>query len=258
MCYDISYKTDLTYLEEYFPQVVIDNWIDIDFSITVHRMAHSYLKNPVVIKEDGVYKLKLFEWGLIAAYMNSEEKIKKQRAFMCNARAEKFLIKSYWNSIRSQRCLIPVVGIYEHRTVKSKKVPYFITLKNRKMFCLPGLYNYSNIPDENGEINGTFTIVTRKANVVMGKIHNNGENKERMPLFLTKELEMEWLENDLTDERLNEILSFEYPSHKIDFWPVHTIRSASSRPDGKLKNEPWEWANLPDLGLGEASQGSLF
>ena len=48
MCYDISYKTDLAYIEEYFPEVVIDNWIDIDFSITVHRMAHSFLKNPVV------------------------------------------------------------------------------------------------------------------------------------------------------------------------------------------------------------------
>ena len=68
------------------------------------------------------------------------KKIKKQRAFMCNARAEKVLDKSYWNSIRSKRCLIPVIGIYEHRNVNSKKIPYYITLKKRKMFCLPGLY----------------------------------------------------------------------------------------------------------------------
>ncbi len=258
MCYDISYKTDLGYLEEYFPEVVIDNWIDMDFSITVHRMAHSFLNNPVVIKEDGVLKLKLFEWGLIAAYMNSEEKIKKQRSFMCNARSEKLLIKSYWNTIRSQRCLIPVIGIYEHRSVKSKKIPYYITLNNREMFCLPGLYNYSPVPDENGELTGTFTIVTRKANEVMSKIHNNGENKERMPLFLTKELEMKWLDNNINDEELNKILSYEFPSEEINYWSVNTIRTSSPRADGKLKNEPWDWPNLPELGIDEASQGSLF
>lgn len=258
MCYDISYKTDIEYLEEYFPEVVIDNWIEIDFSITVHRMAHSFLKNPVIIKDDGAYKLKMFEWGLIASYMNTPEKIRKQRAFMCNARAEKVLDKSYWNSIRSKRCLIPVIGIYEHRNVNSKKIPYYITLKKRKMFCLPGLYNYSTVPDENGELTGTFTVVTRKANSIMSKIHNSGENKQRMPLFLTKELEIKWLNNDLVDEELQEILNYEYPSEEIDYWAVNTIRTNKERPDGKLKNEPWDWPRLPDLDVEGNSQGSLF
>lgn len=244
MCYDISYTTDIEYLEEYFPEVVIEDWIDIDFSITVHRMAHSFLPHPVLIYEDGCIRLKYFEWGLIASYMNSADKIKKQRPFMCNARAEKVFENSYWNKIRKQRCLIPVTGIYEHREISKKKIPYYITMKERRMFFLPGFYNYSPLADENGEIKGTFTILTTSANELMKTIHNSGENAGRMPLFLTPELERKWLDCRLSDEELKSILKYKFESDHLNNWPVFTIRGNKMRPDGKLKNEPYEWDEL--------------
>lgn len=91
MCYDISYTTDIEYLEEYFPEVVIEDWIDIDFSITVHRMAHSFLPHPVLINEDGCIRLKYFEWGLIASYMNSADKIKSSGHLCAMHVLKKFL-----------------------------------------------------------------------------------------------------------------------------------------------------------------------
>src|SRR5688572_25280780 len=203
MCYDISFKTSLKTIQEAFPDIIIDPQLQLDFE-NIHVLAQSFSKFPVVIFEDSSYKLKNFEWGIIADYMNTPEKIRQGRQWMCNAQSEKILgdRKSWWHRIRNQRCLIPVTGIYEHREIKGwkNKVPYFIRVRNREIFCLPGLFHYAPVPDpETGEARGTFTIITRPANEIMKKIHNSGTNANRMPLFLTPELEYKWLFPDLGD-----------------------------------------------------------
>ena len=126
-------------------------------------MAQAYRKYPIIIFEDNNYKLKEFEWGVIADYMNTPEKIKKSRQWMCNAQSEKVIgdKKSYWNMIRRKRCLIPVTGTFEHREILGwkNKVPYMVRIKDRELFCLPGLYHYAPMPDvETGQARGTFTL----------------------------------------------------------------------------------------------------
>ena len=251
MCYDISFKSSVKTVRDYFPEIIIDPQLTLDFD-NIHVLAQSFSSNPVVIFEDASYKLKNFEWGVIADYMNTPEKIKQGRAWMCNAQSEKIIgdKKSFWHRIRKKRCLIPVSGIYEHREIKGwkNKVPYFVQLKDRELFCLPGLYHYSPLPDhETGEVTGTFTFITRPANDIMSRIHNGGSNAFRMPLFLTRELELKWLLPDLNDEEINEILHFEMPSENLIYHPVFTIRSPKSRPDNKLKTDLYEWADLPPL-----------
>src|SRR5687767_5066053 len=251
MCYDISFKSSVKTVRDYFPEIIIDPQLTLDFD-NIHVLAQSFSSNPVVIFEDASYKLKNFEWGVIADYMNTPEKIKQGRAWMCNAQSEKIIgdKKSFWHRIRKKRCLIPVSGIYEHREIKGwkNKVPYFVQLKDRELFCLPGLYHYSPLPDpETGEVTGTFTIITRPANDIMSRIHNGGSNAFRMPLFLTQELEMKWLLPDLNDEEINEILHFEMPSENLIYHPVFTIRSPKPRPDNKRKTDLYEWADLPPL-----------
>jgi putative SOS response-associated peptidase YedK len=264
MCYDISFKSNIQLITDYLPDLVVDPQLSIDFDTTIHVQAQAYRRYPIIIYEDGVYKLKTFEWGVIADYMNTPEKIKQSRQYMCNAQSEKIIQdkKSFWRRIRSKRCLIPVTGIYEHRDIKGwkNKVPYMVHLKDRNLFCIPGLYYYSPIPDpETGEVKGTFTLITRGANSVMWQIHNGGPNAHRMPLFLPKELELKWLQPDLTDEQIQEILDFEMPAEQLDYWPVFTIRSTKPRPDDKDKTAPFEWPNLPPLGVDEsASQKNLF
>jgi len=177
------------------------------------------------------------------------------RKSMVNARSEKILEdkRSFWNRIRKKRCLIPVTGIYEHREIKGwkNKVPYHIQLKGRPMFCIPGLYHYNTkMPSdpETGEMRGMFTLITRAANPVMRQIHNSGDNAFRMPVFLPKEMEMEWLRPDLTDEEIGRLLAYEMPSDQIVYDAVFSIRGRSPRPDGKPKNAPFEHAHLPPLG----------
>jgi putative SOS response-associated peptidase YedK len=264
MCYDISYSSDLTLITDYLPDLVIDPQLFIDFDTFMHVQAQAYRKYPIIIFEDGEYKLKLFEWGVIADYMNTPEKIKQSRQYMCNAQSEKIVNdkKSFWRRIRSKRCLIPVTGIFEHRDIKGwkNKVPYLVHETDRPIFCIPGLYYYSPIPDpETGEVKGTFTLITRPANSLMRQIHNGGPNAGRMPLFLTKELELKWLQPDLTDEDLQSVLDFEMPSEKLENWPVFTIRSTKPRPDHLDKTAPFEWPNLPPLGVDDGNiQKNLF
>src|SRR3954462_3059334 len=230
MCYDISFSSNIQLITDYLPDLVVDQQLNFDFEMAIHVMAQAYRKYPVIINDGGTYKLMPFEWGVIADYMNTPEKIKQGRQYMCNAQSEKIINdkKSFWRRIRSKRCLIPVTGIYEHREIKGwkNKVPYFIHIKDRNLFCIPGLYHYPPFPDvETGEIKGTFTLITRSANSVMKQIHNGGPNEFRMPLFLPKELELKWLQPDLTDEDIQEVLDFEMPSEQLEYWPVFTIRS---------------------------------
>src|SRR3989440_4959887 len=211
MCYDISFSTTIEKVTDYIPDLITDPQLGIDYNMNVHIQAQAFKKYPIIIFEDGRYKLKPFEWGIIPEYMDTPEKIKKGRNSMCNARSEKIIEdkRSYWHRIRRKRCLIPVTGIFGHREVKGfkNKIPYYVRLNNRALFCIPGLYHYPNRADvETGEVIGTFTLITRAANSVMAQIHNSGDQAFRMPLFLPKELELKWLKPDLTDQEMEEIV----------------------------------------------------
>ena len=128
------------------------------------------------------------------------------------------------------------------------------------MFCIPGLFHYPNRPTniETGEVVGSFTVITRAANEVMAQIHNCGDNAFRMPLFLTKELEMRWLEPDLSDDDISSVLNYEMPSGELEFDTVFTIRTTKPRPDNGSKIDPFEWPNLPPLGEESEMQKTLF
>lgn len=258
MCYDISFSVDIKQLSDYFPDLIFDTQIDINFNATIHIMGHTYGEHPIIYKsqDDKNLHCRLMEWGCIPFYVKDESLFKKQRATMLNARSERVLEdpKSYWYKIRNRRCLIPVSGFYEHRKVKSfkNKIPYLIGLYNQPMFFLPGLYSVVELPDtDTGEMikRWTYTIITRPANNLMKMIHNDGDNRWRMPLLLPFELSKKWVSEELSNEEYKAILDYEMPSEELKYFTVWTIRSPKSRPDEKMKNEPFEWENLPELSL---------
>src|ERR1700716_2692075 len=147
MCLDIAFYSALELIDNYFPDLVHDQEIDFDLDMGMHVMAMAHKRYPVVVFENGRYVRKFFEWGVIAEYMDTPEKIKMQRRLMVNARSEKIIDdkRSFWHRIRRKRCLIPVTGIYDHREIKGwkNKIPYHVKLKERELFCIPGLYHYN-------------------------------------------------------------------------------------------------------------------
>jgi len=263
MCYDISFSTTIDKVSQYLTDLLVEPGMADRYSLNIHQQAQAHHRYPVVIFDEAHYKLKPFEWGVIADYMNTPEKIKKMRSQMCNARSEKIIDdkKSYWHRLRKKRCLIPMTGFFEHREVRGfkTKIPYHIHLKNRDLFCIPGLYHYPNKADvETGEITGTFTLITRAANPVMAQIHNSGDQANRMPLMLPKERELEWLLPDLTDAEMADILDYEMPAEDLVYEPVYTIRTTKERPDGKGKLDTYNWPNLPPLGKDDLDLPTLF
>ena len=225
MCYDMSFFSNLQTVADYMNT---SGPLQVDFTPTWHQVAQSYTGWPVVINEEG-YRIRIFEWGLIAPYMNTPEKLKQYRSSMANARSEKILDdpQSVWHRLRHQRCLVFSTGFFEHYDAGlKKKIPFFIRPGQEPLLCFAGLYNYAPKPDPaTGELTGTFSIITRPANTLLHKIHNSGTHPHRMPLMLDRERAFSWLKPDLSDREMQEILGYTYPPEKLEAWPVDTIRT---------------------------------
>jgi putative SOS response-associated peptidase YedK len=254
MCYDISFTAKLKELPNYFPDLIESTQLTLDFG-SDHIIAHRYPEYPIIRRDGDSEIIQFMEWGVIPLYVKDESKFIRQRASMLNARAERILDdpKSVWYKIKNRRCLIPVTGIFEHRGIVGwkNKVPYFIKLKDQPVFFLPGLHATADLPDiKTGELvkRYTFTLITRAANPLLANIHNDGEHRYRMPLFLPLDISKQWIESDLPEKQYREILNFEMPQDNMNYIPVWTIRSPKPRPDGKPKTEYWEWKDLPALG----------
>lgn len=246
MCYHLSFSTDIASIYDLLPELGTVP-LDIDFRPTYHMVGQSYPQWPVITNEGGQLKLKKFEWGVIAPYMKAEN-LKKERMWMLNIRSERVVgdTKSYWHRIRQNRCLVPATGFYEFRDVGwKKKVPYHIKLRDRKVFLLPGLFNYSHTPNSDGELVGTFAILIRNGNEVMRGIHNSGDNPYRMPLMLPQELEREWLNPGLTDLDIQRICDYEMPSGALEYWPVNSLYRTD--PFNEHVVDPVEYDGLPAI-----------
>ncbi|WP_426293507.1 hypothetical protein ACN9ML_30555 [Dyadobacter endophyticus] len=103
-------------------------------------------------------------------------------------------------------------------------------------------------------------MLTRTANELMANIHNDGEFRHRMPLFLTPELEEFWLSEHFSDSDMKALFDFMLPSEALDHRTVFSIRGTKPRPDGKPKFEFWRYENSPPLGNDSPlqTQTSLF
>jgi len=88
-------------------------------------------------------------------------------------------------------------------------------------------------------------VVTRAANELLTIIHNGGMNAGRMPLVLTKEMATEWLDPELSDNRMRSILQYEMPSADMEAWPVRSIRSRKE--DNELVIEKMQYDGLEEI-----------
>ncbi len=124
MCYDISFTVNIPQLSDYFPDLIFDEQLELNFDGT-HILGHNYGAHPIIYRhqEDKLLHCRPMEWGCIPYYVKDEKEYQKQRATMLVARSERILLdlKSYWFKIRNRRCLIPVSGFYEHRGIKGWK-----------------------------------------------------------------------------------------------------------------------------------------
>lgn len=201
--------------------------------------------------------LEMAHWELIPSWIHStmELEASREKFTTLNAKGENLLeSKMYRDASLKRRCIVLSSGFYEWRHYKpvgSKKenaYPYFITIKNKPVFFMAGIYQPWT--DKNtGETIDSFAIVTTAANDLMSKVHNK---KKRMPTILNENLAHEWLQEELPESRIKEIANFQLADHDME--------AISIRKDFKISAHPQEkfvYAELPSLNQSEGFSNEL-
>jgi putative SOS response-associated peptidase YedK len=151
----------------------------------------------------------LLRWGLIPSW--SKDPAIGNR--LINARAETVREKpSFRNAFRRHRCLIPASGFYEWQRQERGKQPYFVRMRNERVFAFAGLWDRWESPDE-GAIE-TCTILTISANAVLAPIH------DRMPVIVPTMEYDRWLDPSLKDPDSLAPLLVPFPPEEMLAFPV--------------------------------------
>jgi putative SOS response-associated peptidase YedK len=154
-------------------------------------------------------ELVLLRWGLIPSW--SKDSAIGNR--LINARAETAREKpSFRNAFRRHRCLIPTNGFYEWQRQERGKQPYFVQMREERLFAFAGLWDRWESPDK-GVIE-TCTILTTAANAVLAPIH------ERMPVILPPTEYSRWLDPGLLNTDSLAPLLAPFPPEDMLAFPV--------------------------------------
>jgi putative SOS response-associated peptidase YedK len=159
--------------------------------------------------------LTLLSWGLIPAWAKDPAMGRR----MINARAETVAEKpAFRSAFRRRRCLIAADGYYEWRKTGKTKQPYYIRLKDERLFAFAGLWESWTGPDHSdSQPLETCTIITTRANELSQPIH------DRMPAILRESDYDLWLDPAEQDrDRLTPLLE-PYDSDLMIADPVSTL-----------------------------------
>lgn len=155
--------------------------------------------------------------------------------------------KVYRPAALNRRCIFISSGYYEWRHIfpmnkrtgeplkTAKKYPYRVGYKGRDYFFIAGIWQeWSDA--ETGETVNSAALTTTSGNLVTGQIHNS---KNRMPTMLTEDLAWEWLFGNLSEQRVQEIASFQLPWEDISYYTLAK--------DFLSSHEPWKEHYYPEL-----------
>lgn len=169
-----------------------------------------------VITNKNQKALSFFRWGLIPSWSLNES----TGSNLINARSESVLTRSPFKQIvNSHRCLILADGFFEWKSSGKKKQPFRFTLNTDDAFAFAGLWDSWETEDD---IVNSFTIITSPANTLVSEVH------DRMPVILKKEDEMNWLNNNLSDKDIQELLKPYDPNRMCSYASHRSVNSPST------------------------------
>lgn len=129
-----------------------------------------------------------------------------------NARSESiYEKKTFRDSFRFRRCIIPINGFYEWQVNDKEKTPYFVKDANKDYLALAGIWDEYFEESLNMNI-VTVALITCDANEKLGEIHH------RMPVVLEKKDFSTWLRSDDIVE-VNKLFKI-YESKKLELYEV--------------------------------------
>ncbi len=158
---------------------------------------------------DGIQVNELhLRWGLIPFWA----KDKKEVGMLINARAETLFEKpAFRQPIKSKRGIMVMSGFYEWHLEQGLKQPYYVTSKNQEYLAVAALWDTWQSGEE---VIHSCCLITTGANELMRSIHH------RMPVLLSKEDQMIWMNNqEYNPAQLISIMQ-PYPSDDLISYPV--------------------------------------
>lgn len=184
------------------------------------------------------FELTLGHWGYLPGAIKTHE---EAQAFIrsyttMNFKSENMLVnekgnRSMWADAveKGRTCLVLSTGMVENRHIPKigKKgeplkatdaFPYMVTMKDKEYWWLPGLYNQV-LDKETGELVYTFAFATTKANALFRQIHNK-DNKWRMPAIPSDDVAYEWLLENPSVERMQQIARTQVPSSEMEYCTI--------------------------------------
>ncbi|RZJ78722.1 MAG: DUF159 family protein, partial [Chryseobacterium sp.] len=91
MCYDISFQVTIRQLSDYFPDLIFDSQLEMEFGAVDHIQGVAVFGNYPIIytnREDFKEHARLMEWGIIEHYSKIKPDFKKRNG-MLNIRSER-------------------------------------------------------------------------------------------------------------------------------------------------------------------------
>ncbi|RXP52470.1 SOS response-associated peptidase [Lutibacter sp. HS1-25] len=216
MCFHTSHTQKVKKVENRFKvQLIADDLRATYDTPHYHNNGFEHL-NSLIIPQQKTTHLIPATWGIVPSTKKVDEvkeyyKQQLKYGSGLNARSEKLF--DYWlyqKSAFTKRCIIPVSGFFEPHEYEQKKYPIHIKRKDDDLIGLAGIYTVvENIV--------TYTILTQTASPLFAKIHNK---KLRQPVLLRKDLETDWLSNDLKQKDLELLLTENYNDTEIEAYAV--------------------------------------
>ena len=199
MCYHKSLTAKYEQLMEYYSSSYSQVVADL-YSIRFHENGFDFLPGPVVTAGKP-NEIQMFHWGLVPFWVKDQAAATRLKVSTLNCISEEMYEKPSYRDAANEgkRCLIPCTGFFEWRWLDEKgktKIPYYIHMRDQPVFSIAGLYSRW-IDRSKDERYYSYTVLTTKANEMMGTIHNS---KKRMPVILPREYEKDWLNPNLTKE----------------------------------------------------------
>ncbi len=156
-------------------------------------------------------ELTMMRWGLIPSWA-TDLTIGNR---LINARSESVLEKpAFRAAMRRRRCLIPADGFYEWRKTAGGKQPYFVGMRDGRLFAFAGLWESWEGADHS--YLESCTLLTTTANKLVADIH------DRMPVILPSEAYGPWLDPAVPPAEAVALLG-PFPAEQMTAYPVGTL-----------------------------------
>ena len=137
-----------------------------------------------------------------------------KKSMNINARSESiFEKKTFRDSFKNRRCIIPINGFFEWAIEDKDKIPHFVSDIKNDYLAIAGIWDEYFDYDLNMKI-VTIALITCDANEKLAKIHH------RMPVVLDKKDYNTWLYSNEIAE-INKLFKI-YESNKIK---IHEVSS---------------------------------